>query len=317
VVCVLLWLIPTLLDRPPEPITWTYGSSTQHVDVLWLKQSFLALPTANDNGVIFAMSLRRDSLFAIDIKTGAILWKIDLPFEHWGDRGLLADQNTVFVITTDGVDTYDAKTGQLKWTTKLGYGHVTIMSQLESNVLRVYYGDKIYELDLESGKILRTRTKGETTWIFGNTALVGFNAFDMQTRKLLWNEGPAFYLDEGKEPKELGTNILLVTAEPGGDFSRGICALNMQTGKYSWCRTEEFNSMIAIDNHSGLGYAMRDDFVLLTINLETGNILGETSFLSSRPIDKETGSLASVTASSGVVVVTFFDSGQTFALQLK
>jgi hypothetical protein len=62
---------------------------------------------------------------------------------------------------------------------------------------------------------------------------------------------------------------------------------------------------------------MREDLVLLAIDLETGNILGETNFLSTQPIDKQIGSVSSITASDGVVVVSFSDSGQTFALKFK
>ena len=56
-VVALFCLGSTWLDRienpPPPNITWTLASSTQHADVLWLKQATFSLATANDNGVAF------------------------------------------------------------------------------------------------------------------------------------------------------------------------------------------------------------------------------------------------------------------------
>jgi hypothetical protein len=100
-------------------------------------------------------------------------------------------------------------------------------------------------------------------------------------------------------------------------FIKGICALNLQTSKYSWCHPEIYISDIAIDYQSQLGYAMREDLVLLTIDLRTGNVLGEIQFLSSKPIDEQIGSMSSIAFSNGVVVISFSDSGQTFGLSLS
>jgi outer membrane protein assembly factor BamB len=230
---------------------------------------------------------------------------------------LLADQNAVFVVTTYEVDAYDAKTGVIKWSSPLGQGHVSIMSQLDSNVLRVYYGDQIYELDSGTGKILSVMPKGATVWISGNTVLRGFGAFDRQTGKLLWSEGYPFYLNEGIEPEDLGTDFLLVAMEPGSTFIRGICALDLHTGLHNWCRPEEFNSLMGVDPQSQVGYAVRGDFVLLTIDLQTGKVLGETSFISSELTGKELGSVSPVMVSDGIVVISFGDSKQTFGLLMS
>jgi hypothetical protein len=128
---------------------------------------------------------------------------------------------------------------------------------------------------------------------------------------LLWTNHRAFYIDEGQEPLDIGDEKLLV------GFVRGICVLDLRTGEYSWCHPEIYSSHMAVDYQSQRGFAMRDDLVLLTIDLQTGNILGETSFLSSEPVDEQIGFLASITFSNGVVVVSFSDSGQTFGLGFK
>lgn len=311
----LLWLVMESLIKPPPAMIHTLGLSTQRVNVLWIRQDISTWITSNDR-MVFSRPVMSDSLIAIDAQTGATVWKLPLSFEHSDIRSLLANQNTVFIVTTLTVDAYDAKTGQPEWSTGLGQGHVSIMSQLDSNVLRIYYGDQIFELDSGTGKILSVMPTGATVWISGNTVLRGFGAFDRRTGKNLWNEGiPLFYYGEGVEPRDLGPDILLVASAPGSRFSQGICALNMLIGQYNWCHTEGFNSMIAVDHHSGLGYAMREDFVLLTIDLQTGKVLGETSFLSSNSTSQERGSVSSVVVSDAVVVVSFGDNGQTFGLK--
>ena len=314
----LLWFMPEWLNKPTPLIVRTLGSSTQHVDVLWFRQDFAATRiAANDNEMVFAMSSTWDSLIAINAQTGATVWKAPLSLERRDTRSLLANQDTVFVVTTITVDAYDAKTGQLKWSTELGQGHVSIMSQLDADVLRVYYGDKIFELDSETGKILDTLPKGAIVWISGNTVLKGFGAFDRQTSELLWSEGYPFYLDEGIEPKDVDTNLLIIAMEPGSSFIQGICALNLHTGQHNWCRSEEFNSLIAVNPQSQLGYVMRSDVVLITLDLHSGTILGETSFLAGAPTPAEMGTYSNIVVSDGVVVVSFSDSAQTFGLKFR
>ncbi|MGA7194176.1 MAG: PQQ-binding-like beta-propeller repeat protein, partial [Anaerolineales bacterium] len=245
-----------------------------------------------------------------------------LSFEHSDADSLLANQTTVFAIPTLSVDAYDAKTGQLKWSTPLGQGHVTIISQLDGSVVRVYYGDTIYELDSETGNLLATMPKRNIVWVSGNIVLktvvpdqYQLSAYDRQTGALLWNQGPLFFVDEPYTPQVLSKDILIVAEGQSWSGLGGICAMNLQTGKYNWCRPEDFFSMMAINDQSQLGYGMRNDLVLLTVDLQTGNIVGETSFLSSKPFDKQVGSISSVTVSDGVVVVSFHDSFQTFGLE--
>lgn len=314
-------IVPTLFNQSMyvPSVYRMLGSSTQHVNVLWLRQDVSSYPIASAGGRIFAMSLDGNSLISTDMRTGATLWQDGLTFEHSDARGLLANDETVFVITTLSADAYDAKTGQFKWSTMLGQGHVTIISQLDLGVVRVYYGDTIYELDSETGKMLAIMPKGNIVWVSGNIVLktstsdqYEWGAYDRQTGALLWNQGPVFFVDEGDTPLVLSKDILIVSS--WSSFG-GICALDLQTGKYNWCRPEGYNSMAAIDVQSQLGYAMRDDLTLLTIDLHTGDVLGETSFLSSKPFNKDIGSICSVTVGDGVVIVSFGDSMQTLALK--
>lgn len=304
------------LKRPQPRISHVLGSSTQHVDMLWIKQGDTSNNVAaNADGVIFMMPITEDSITAIDAKSANTIWKVELPFERSGPRGMLADKNTIFTVDSTRADAYETTTGELKWSTELGDGHVSVIPQLDSNILRIYYGDKLIEIDPKTGKILGTASKGITAWISGNIAFqiseIKAIALDRQSGKKLWTSNHGFYIDEVQEPINIGDDSLLV------GLNNGICALNLQTGKHKWCRPEVDVSKIAIDYQTGLGYGMREDLVLLTIDLQTGDILGETSFLSSQPINKQIGFMSFITFSNGVVIVSFSDSGQTFGLSIS
>jgi outer membrane protein assembly factor BamB len=309
------WVFEVWVERPLPCITRTIGTSTQHVNTLWFKQNFYSLMATGSDGRVFLMSTIFDNLSAIDSENGNTIWDIKLPFEKSGARGFLANEDTVFVITTINVDAYKAETGEREWSTKLGDGHVGIISQLDSDRLRIYYGDAILEIDVETGEILNSYPKDNTIWIFGNTVLktaepYGINRFNKQTGVFLWKQRQAFYIRENFVPQNLGEDILYVPVR-----SSSICALNLLTGEYDWCRPEKFNSGIAIDYQSQYGYALRDDNVLLRLNLATGDILSETSFLSSELPSSETGTFASIAVSNGNIIISFVDSQQTFGLK--
>jgi outer membrane protein assembly factor BamB len=271
------------------------------------------------DGVISAISLTWDTLIAIDIKTGSTNWEVKLPFEQSGVRGMVANKVTIFAVKATRADAYEVTTGNIKWSTELGYGHVTVIPQLDSGLLRIYYGDDLLELDPESGKVLTTNPKDSVVWVYGNTVFKTLNnnqitVLDKQTGKSLWTKCDMcnmFDVNEGKEPQGIGRDILIV-----GYNDKRICALNLRTGKDEWCRPEAYISKVAVDLQSQLGYAMRSDFALVTIDMQTGNILGETRFLSSEP-DKNYSEVVSVAFSDGVVVISFYDSGQTFGLSFS
>jgi outer membrane protein assembly factor BamB len=329
ILLILVGLISMVLILPQKPqrFTRTLASSTNDVSMLWLRQDISTLITADTNGAAYAMSLDGENLIAFDIKSGFTKWKVNiLPFDHQGVSGILAKQNTVFVTTGDFVDTYEGMNGKLKWSTKLGEEHVSVIPQLDAGILRVYYGDKLFEIDPQTGNILTSKSKEGVIWISGNIALRALtanqlSAFDGQSNRPSWSLGRSFFVGERWIPKDSEDGILIVGYQAlwSSSLIREICALNLQTGKYNWCRTENYISNIAIDRQTKRGYVIRDDFVLEIIDLQTGNVLGETRFLPnalSKEMLQQSQSY-SVTLSDGVVIVSFSDSDQTFGLSLN
>jgi outer membrane protein assembly factor BamB len=327
ILAALLALLGTLEGCKPKPgITRTIGASTQPFKTLWVRQDLSALSIASHlDEMVYDLSSARDSLVALAAENGADNWRISLSFERSGVRELLTDGNAVFSVTTLGVDAYDAATGEYRWSTRLGDGHVAVIPQLDAGLLRIYYGDVIYEIDPGSGSILSSEPQDDTNWVIDGIDLRSsptneLIAVDRKSETQLWAKGQPFYINEGQEPQDLGADILIVAREPAGiwNYARGICALNVRTGTYNWCRTETYLSKMAIDRQSQTGYALRDDFVLVTIALRDGSLVGETSFLPSTLPDEllNTSREYSITFANGVVVVVFGDSGQTFGLWL-
>lgn len=322
-----LWICSPPPEEPPRVVR-TFASSTNNVSVLWLRQQDIPTLIATDaEGVAYATRLYgENSLIAFDAKSGSTKWMIDLPFELGGAVGIFADQNTVFVISGSHVNAYEKTAGELKWSLKLGEGHVSVTPQLDADMLRVYYGDTIFEIDPKTGAILTSKPKGDIIWITGNVELRSssndhLSAFDGRTSQRLWNLSRSFFVTVGWTPEESEAGILIVGYQAlwSNSLIREICALNLQTGRYNWCHTENYISNMAIDRQSHLGYVMRDDFVLEIMDLETGNVSGEIRFLPSALSEEmlQHSQSYSVTLCNDILIVSFSDSGQTFGLSLK
>jgi outer membrane protein assembly factor BamB len=329
IIFIAIFLLLWICSPPPEEplrITRTLASSTKDVSILWLRQDIPTLIATDAEGIAYATRLfGKNNLIAFDIKSGSTKWMIDLPFELGGAVGIFAGQNTVFVITGSYVNAYEKTVGELKWSLKLGDGHVSVVSQLDDSVLRVYYGDTLFEIDPETGIVLASKPKRDLIWITGNiefhtSSANRLTAFDGNSNQRLWNLDRSFFISEGWKPKESEEGVLIVgyQALMSNSLIREICALNLRTGKYNWCHTENYISDIAIDRQSQIGYVMRADFVLEEIDLSTGSILGEIRFLpNTLPEEMLRFSYSySVTLNDSIVIVSFGDSSQTFGLAL-
>lgn len=314
---VTVWALPEWIEKPPPTITHTLASSTTSAETIWLKQGIFTKITYGSNGLIYAMPDSRENITAIDINNGNIIWKTDLPLERGGGAiGLLAIHDKIFVITSMFVDAYEASTGNLKWSTQVGKGHVRVLSQLESNMVRIYYGDDIIEVDQETGTILRSYPINNVKWKIGDVSLTTspsnfLTAFEKQNDEPLWKNDLPFYISEGLEPIDAGDGELIV------GFIEGICKLNLLTGMYVWCHPKININNTTVDIPSQHVFAMTNDLKIFIIDLETGNVIGQSSFLSSAPMTNEISVIASLEFGNGVLVVSLNDSGQTFGIKFK
>lgn len=314
---IVVWALPGWFEKKTPTITHTLALSTIPAETIWLNQEVFTKTIYNDNGVMYAMPVSRENIAAIDINNGNVIWKADLPLERGGGaRGLLALSDKVFVITSMFIDAYEASTGNLKWSTQLGKGHVRVLAQIESDLVRIYYGDNIIEVGQETGAIIRTYPANNVKWKIGNLSLAAspsnyLIAFNNQNDEPLWKNDLPFFIGEELEPIDVGNGELIV------GFVDGICKLKLMNGTYVWCHPEINIADTAVDIPSQRVFAMTNDLEIFIIDLQTGDMIGQSRFLSSAPMTNERSVIASLEFGDGVLVVSFNDSGQTFGIKLK
>lgn len=325
---VLLVVSEWIFNQLEPKITRQIGSSSDNVQTYWTRKMHLWNNIADwKSNTIYAVDAEMDKLMAIDSLTGATVWEIHLTTYQSGISYLLMGDQAVFTVTHSYVNAYRTSTGEMLWYSKLGDGHVSIYAQEEDSLLRIYYGEKIFEVSQASGKILSVQPKDDIVWIQNNVEVhcpllpeagtaescyIGLTGIDRVTGKTLWENNKAHYSEYYQEQP---THKMVLV----GFSEDGICALNAETGGYNWCLPEGKISNIAVDNDRETGYFIRHDFSLVKINLPTGSILAETKFLpTSLPSGMERDSYAyRVSLTKDIVIVSFGDSEQTFGLRFN
>jgi len=276
-VLIFLLSLNSLIEQSKPRLTHTLESVDKNFALAWYKEEQFASFVSNADGVVFALPLGEEKLFAFDLKTGLAYWQIELPFLQRGMSVFLADLSSVYIVTAIEVNAYDAKTGGIKWSTELGDGHVSIEASLLPDTMKVHYGSKLYELDLATGKIL-----SNTSGIENETDLV-------------------FRIVNDK--------ILLTNST-----TDGMCAQQLTPRNLLWCKPDFELIDMVVDEVCELGYAMPDDSTLWMVDLFIGRVLGEASFSRSISSDEEDGYSTVLFFVDSVVIVSFIDSGQIYGL---
>lgn len=263
-------------NSKPSPI-YNIVSISENLKPSWyLEESFESF-VSNETGMVFALPVERDRLFAIDIKTGVVKWIIELPFPKGGMRAFLADASSVYIVTSIDLTAYEAVSGEVLWETELGDGHVSIDANIENNVMELHYGNRLYKIDLFSGEILSSKPG-------------------------VANESEPIF-------RIIKDRILLTKSN-----SDGLCAQSLGPRKVLWCKGDfELNEM-AVDEECELGYAMPNDETLWVIDLFTGQVLEVVGF--NRSISTEPDEYFSkLYFANDMIVVSFVDSGQSYGLR--
>ena len=264
-----------------------------------------------------------DEVYCTDVSTGRRIWSHQLQFGHSGVRALIPTDRLLYVVATQTTDALDPATGATIWSTLLGYGHVGVVAQILPSALRVYYGDQILDLDLGSGAIVRSRSKGDTLWIAGDVEIHQANqrdapswAVDAATGTILWQRSSSpFTVTETHPPLRMGTDALLVLTS-----DQRLCEFHIRQGAYGWCLAADRVLAFGLASDQKVGFALADTANLVSFDTSKGQILTSTQFL---PIitPTETGphyfyDYAVVPTSVGVVI-RFDDTLQVFSLKLR
>ncbi len=314
------WLALMNWVTPPPKVIRRLGTRTIPLMVLWSRETAFPFQSADAaSGALYVYSTE-DHLMALKGSTGHRLWDRKLPVEEAGVRQLVNDGRSVFTVTATKAYAYDASTGSWLWSRTLGDGHVGIYAQMDNSILRVYYGTRIIELSPKTGEVLRDQENGNIEWVEGNvqiqqaapdpaSRMVGI---DRSTGGQLWsNHGPFFVKLESFPIQSAGGMLYVLSPESG------ICAVDLASGLYAWCRGGEYISNMAISPDRKTGYALDSMFALQAIDLESGKLVGEVQFVPSElPTDLQSlGFDYSVSATKDAIMVSFGDSDQTFGFR--
>ncbi|MEW5873381.1 MAG: PQQ-binding-like beta-propeller repeat protein [Chloroflexota bacterium] len=275
----------------------------------------------NPSGVYYSYDSIKDFLFAFETRSGTYLWQRKPPLKQGGGVGaIIVSQSTLYVTTALGVYACNAATGDVIWSSVLGEGHVSVVSQLEQerSILRIYYGDTIFEIDPITGEILRSWPKGDLLWLEDQIEIypatpAGLEGRDQTTGEVIWeNRERAFLVDDKLTPMQINPTTLLVKSE-----MRNYCTLDLSGGAYLWCSLDRFRANSAIHYEKMAGYALRDDFTLVEFDLQTGATLSETQFAPTKlsPNDNRGYSYFIAVTPDGEVLIFFGDSGELLVVK--
>ncbi|MBE7436685.1 MAG: PQQ-binding-like beta-propeller repeat protein [Anaerolineales bacterium] len=308
-------VIQILVEKINHPkILHTINPTETNATVIWSNDELSDQMIASGN-MLLAVTADGDELIAYDLLTRKTVWKTNRPSTRPGARGLVVYENMIFLPNSVAVDAYNLTSGELVWTIFLGDGHVDVILQIDGEILRVYYGDYIYQIDPSTGAILSKTNKEKTLWtveniLFRKLGDYEVEAVDDRTGRVLWKQGDPFFVGEERAPQKAGDHTLVVSMP-----NNGICSLSLENGYQNWCSREIYISNVALDFQSMRAYVLREDISLVVIDLLSGAILREIDF--STNIENDDLTYGKVGYSGGVIIVYFADSGQTFGLLLK
>jgi len=304
-------LLPREAAETPEGLSviWSFDEARS-----------IGYPLAGDAAsMVYIYTVVRESeLVAIDFDTGAVAWRRALPAILRGIQSIATWNQFVLSATTTELSAYGREWGNLVWSTLLGTGHVPVVLQVDGDVARVYYGERLFEVDPTSGVILKDMPLGDILWIQGAYVIHvtpdrrGMWATNAFSEELLWNTNEVPFLrKEWSAPVASDPENLVV-----GLSDRSICSLHILSGQYSWCRSEVYLSNPSVDVDGRIAYALTTGFVLQALDAVNGDLLQAIQFSPSTlpaSLENQVFAYSVATTRSGVSVL-FGDSWQLFGV---
>jgi outer membrane protein assembly factor BamB len=165
---------------------------------LWAFASIQASPVVS-NGVVYVGSFDGypDNLFALNARTGDVLWQYETTTgQIQGDGALAVSNGVLYVGTNLGLEALDATTGALLWKeTSLGGARPTVSNGMVYIAAGIRQGI-VYALDAGTGKVIWSSSTGYypfacTPVVVNNMVYVGTSenhvvAMDAKTGATLW-----------------------------------------------------------------------------------------------------------------------------------
>lgn len=283
---------------------------------------------AYEDGIIVAQDAACH-LYAIDAKTGQLLWKqlIDLNSYPYLTEGLTTDNGVIYAGTGAGLSAYDLKTGRVIWTNKdwkQREGSTTTLTVAGDVLISGSQWGGLYANDIYTGKLLWKLSedglsnrgaspvyKDNQLWIVSSKSLF---IIEPETGKIINKKELSASLDVTSTPLVTDHEIIFGTAD------KGIMALDKSTLFIKW-KAETNPSLVYTAPYSttpqasvetsavasqGLIYMGASDGYLYVIDASTGITKWKTNLGS--PV------FSSAAVSGNILVISDF-SGNIYGFQ--
>ncbi|OGO36169.1 MAG: hypothetical protein A2147_10015 [Chloroflexi bacterium RBG_16_57_8] len=256
-------------------------------------------------------------LVAYTLATGDAVWEAPLSLREIGAISVDVSPGIVVITGIYGVTAYSTETGALLWRTQLGEGHVPVLTQLENDRARVYYGETLFEVALDDGRVEKSEALGSLVWRSSDVDLLRSLpnrtlGIERSTGKKLW-ERAAYTptLSDNRPPQTLDSSDVIIPLE------YRVCLLQLRTGEDKWCVRGVYMSNVELDSDKTEVYVLTEAFQLLQINALTGNIDGQAAFEPARlpGTGEHEEFLNFVGATGSHILIGFGDSNQLACLR--
>lgn len=237
------FLFLVTLNFPPAKkenrISRNYESNNNSTSFLKISLSdrpgALALDGADALYFVFDWELRK-----IDVSTGQEIWAI-IDRSFWGANFIFIENEMVYLLSSTQLSAVSSNGESVVWTTRLGNGHVDFLGQIDGPIIRVYYGNRIFEIDANDGTILHDYQRENVLWkdrqveIHKNIDTKELQGYSYDKKLIIWErpleivvDSPYYYqpLDAGDvlffshlrirfmSPAEINRQCILVSRWP-------------------------------------------------------------------------------------------------------
>ncbi|HCK75835.1 MAG TPA: outer membrane protein assembly factor BamB [Gammaproteobacteria bacterium] len=267
--------------------------------------NFLLTPSIRDGRVYAAEP--RGLIFALDAKTGKIIWKHDL--DQPLAAGVGVGQSQTVVATREGeVVALDTEGGKIQWRHKMGT-EVLARPVLTNSRILLRSGDgQVIGLDRKSGDILwRVRRSVPTLTVRGlsaplvveDVALIGFasgrlSAIDVNSGAELWNtrifrargsNEVSRLVDIDSDPYQIGERLVIA------GFQARVSALSLTTRRIDW--DSDRSTLRPLGSVGDTLLITADDGAVIGLDIHSGAQLWQINTLRGRGVSGPHGLHAS------------------------
>jgi outer membrane protein assembly factor BamB len=229
-------------------------------------------------------------LTALSLETGQMMWQTYLadPGFGTGMADARLENERLYLVYSYRAHAFDLETGQLLWSTTLSPGgHTTYRffapweweDEEPLLLLRAFERDKIVTIDPQTGEVLAWQPdeRADLEWegVEFLVDMAGLYVGEPATGRVLWTrlEMDAGYRQLQRWPTFVGSNMVYELGDP----CYGIRRVNYRTGEAVW-ETPERNYLSNFAIAGSQVYVLREDTTLVTLDLESGALVGTLKF---------------------------------------